>query len=318
MFRVTIGEMKKEIIVLAGPTASGKTKYAIEIAKRFDGEIVSADSMQIYKYMNIGSSKPSEEELQMARHHIIGEIDPKTHFSVAQYQKLAKAAITDILGRNKLPIVCGGTGLYINSIIYDMDFSMPPMESSYRTELEELAAEKGNSYIHEKLAKIDPQSAERIHPNNLKKVIRALEVAENSTSRVMPFENSFIKTKDYDVTLMCINRDRAVLYERINARVDTFISQGLLDEVQSLLEMDLTFDDISMKGIGYKELIGYLNGNYDLESAIDMIKQNTRNYAKRQITWFKRYDDMKWFELSSYENDEIAIEDINKWLLEKK
>jgi len=305
-----------KIIVIAGPTAAGKTKFAIETAKCKNGEIVSADSMQLYKHMTIGSAKPSEEELLMVKHHLISEIDPSTPFSVAKYQIMARSAIADIFKRGKTPIVCGGTGLYINSIIYDMDFSVSPQtDSSYRRELENLAAINGNLFIHEKLAQKDPAAAERIHPNNLRKMIRALEVAENSDHRVMPFENSFIKSKDYEVTLICLTRDRNELYERINARVDAFIDLGLMSEVESLLAMGLTDSDISMKGIGYKELIGYLNGEYDINKAIEMIKQNSRNYAKRQITWFKRYNDMKWFNLSEYGSDKDAIEHINTWLL---
>ena len=310
--------MKNKIIVIAGPTAVGKTKYAINLAQTFDGEIVSADSMQLYKYMSVGSAKPDKDELSQARHHLVDEIDPRESFSVAQYQKLAKSAITDIFARNKQPIISGGTGLYVNSLIYDMDFSMPPDETGYRRELENLAAEKGNIHIHERLAAKDPEAAIKIHPNNLKKMIRALEVAENSNSRIMPFENSFVKTTDYETELICLNRERQELYERINTRVDMFIEKGLVEEVRLLLNMGLTFCDISMKGIGYKEIIGYLNGEYDISQAILKVKQNSRNYAKRQITWFKRYDNMKWFNLSEYQNDGEAIEDIKTWLQKKK
>jgi len=310
--------LKNKIIVIAGPTAVGKTKYAINLAQTFDGEIVSADSMQLYKYMSVGSAKPDKDELSQARHHLVDEIDPRESFSVAQYQKLAKSAITDIFARNKQPIISGGTGLYVNSLIYDMDFSMPPDETGYRRELENLAAEKGNIHIHERLAAKDPEAAIKIHPNNLKKMIRALEVAENSNSRIMPFENSFVKTTDYETELICLNRERQELYERINTRVDMFIEKGLVEEVRLLLNMGLTFCDISMKGIGYKEIIGYLNGEYDISQAILKVKQNSRNYAKRQITWFKRYDNMKWFNLSEYQNDGEAIEDIKTWLQKKK
>jgi len=310
--------MKNKIIVIAGPTAVGKTKYAIEAARSLDGEIVSADSMQLYQYMNIGSAKPDRKELLLARHHLIDEIDPRTPFSAAQYQKLAKIAIADIFARGRQPIISGGTGLYINSLIYDMDFSAPPVQNAYRLELENLAAIKGNAYIHKRLAEKDPDAAERIHPNNLKKMIRALEVIENSKSRIMSFENSFVKTADYETELVCLNRERPELYERINRRVDTLIEQGLVEEVQSLLDMGLAFDNVSMKGIGYKEIIGHLNGEYDLSQAIRMVKQHTRNYAKRQLTWFRRYESMKWFNLSEYQNDEDAIEDVITCLREKK
>ena len=310
--------MKKSIIVLAGPTAVGKTEYAVEIAGRFDGEIVSADSMQLYKHMDIGSGKPDKAQLSRARHHLIGEIDPKEPFSVAEYKTLAKNAITDILERGKQPIVSGGTGLYINSLIYDMDFTAPPAESGYRLELERLAAEYGNEYIHKRLAGIDQKAAERIHPNNLKKVIRALEVAENSDNRIKPFEDSFKAAKDYEARLVCLTRERRELYGRINKRVDEFMEKGLPGEVKTLLDMGLTIGNNSMKGIGYKELIGFFSGEYDMERAVFLIKQNTRRYAKRQLTWFRRYENMKWFNISEYKDEEEALEDVIKWLREKK
>lgn len=307
-----------KIIVIAGPTAVGKTRYSIEIAKVFNGEIVSADSMQLYKYMDIGSAKPDKEELSQVRHHLIGEIDPREPFSAAQYQKLAKAAIADITARGRQPIISGGTGLYINSLIYDINFTSPPAEGDYRRELENLAMSEGNEHIHARLAEKDPEAAARIHPNNLKKMIRALEVIESSGNRIMPFENSFVKTFDYETELICLTRDRAELYDRINSRVGLFIDRGIVDEVSSLLNMGLDAEDISMKGIGYKEIIGYLRGEYGLPDAIYLIRRNTRRYAKRQLTWFRRYDNMKWFNLSEYENDDVAVEDIIKWLREKK
>jgi len=310
--------MKKEIIVIAGPTAVGKTEYAVEIAASLGGEIVSADSMQLYKFMDIGSAKPGEKELSRVRHHLIGHIDPGEAFSAAMYQKLAKDAIADIFSRGLRPIISGGTGLYINSLIYDMDFSAPPAERAYRRELESLAEKHGNDYIHTRLAEKDPEAAARIHPNNLKKMIRALEVVENAGSRIRPFEKSRVKTEDYETDLICLNRDRGELYGRINDRVGLLIDRGLVSEVQSLMKMGLTEDDISMKGIGYKEIIGHLKGEYDLTEAIDLIRQNTRNYAKRQLTWFRRYEDMKWFNISEYESEKDALEDITKWLKRKK
>ncbi len=306
--------MEKTIIVVAGPTAVGKTKFAIDIANRLDGEIVSADSMQLYKYMNIGSAKPTKEEMSMAKHHLVDEIDPKEPFSVVEYQKRAKIAINDIFARSKQPIISGGTGLYINSLIYNMDFSAPPVENSYRKELEKIAEEKGCLYLHEVLKKYDSLAAERIHPNNLKKVIRALEVSQNYGEGIKPFTESFVKTKDYDVIMLCLIRDREILYDRINQRVDILMDMGLVEEIKGLMKMGLTEDNISMKGIGYKEIIGYLNGEYELDEAVNLVKRNSRRYAKRQITWFKRYEDMKWFDLSSYENDQVALEDILSWL----
>jgi tRNA dimethylallyltransferase len=307
-----------KIIVIAGPTAVGKTRFAIEAAQMLNGEIVSADSMQLYKHMNIGSAKPDAEELSRVKHHLVDEISPHEPFSVARYQKLAKAAIADIFKRGKQPVISGGTGLYINSLIYDMDFTATPAGDEYRRELEALAAARGNEYVHKLLSEKDTDGAERIHPNNLKKVIRALEVIEKSDSKIKPFEKSFIYTTDYMVELICLNRDRQKLYERIDKRVDMLIEKGLVSEVKSLLGMGLTEKNISMNGIGYKEIIGYFNEDYALEDAIDKIKQNTRNYAKRQLTWLRRYKDMKWFNLSEYPGDNEAVEDILKWLKRKK
>ncbi len=310
-------DKNKKIVVVAGPTAVGKTEYAIRIAEETGGEIVSADSMQLYKFMDIGSAKPTMEERARAVHHLVDEIDPRQPFSVAEYQKLAKKAIFDILERGKLPIISGGTGLYINSLIYDMDFSAPPAEKEYRKKLEALAEEKGNDFLHDILREKSPAMAERIHPNNLKKMIRALEVLEVSGEEIKPFENSFKKTEDYSVLLMGLTRERQELYDRIDLRVDLLVEQGLFQEVKALMDMGLTEGDISMKGIGYKEVIGALRGDYDVSAAIYLIKRNTRHYAKRQLTWLRRYDEMKWFDLSAFEGKGAAEEAIFEWLRER-
>ena len=303
----------RQIIVVAGPTAVGKTKYAIEIAKAFDGEVVSCDSMQLYKYMDIGSAKPTPEEQAQVKHHLVDEIDPGEPFSVARYQKLAKEAIEDIFARGKTPVIAGGTGLYLNALLYDMDFSAPPRDESYREQLYKDAEEFGPVYLHNKLQMVDPEAAERIHPNNIKKVVRALEAAEGG-NKVKDFATELVPTKDYSYKLIGLTRDRAELYDRINLRVDLLMEMGLLEEVKGLLDMGLTEGDISMKGIGYKEIIGYYNGEYDLDEAIRLVKKNSRRYAKRQLTWFKRYKDMQWFDISTYENDEACLEEIYKWL----
>ncbi len=310
--------MNREIIIVAGPTAVGKTKYAIEIAKKFNGEIVSSDSMQLYKFMDIGSAKPTEEEQAQVKHYLVDEIDPREKFSVAEYQKLAKAAIEEIFSKGKIPIISGGTGLYVNSLIYDMDFSAPPAGNEYREKLEKLAEQHGNEYVHKLLEEKDKESALRIHPNNLKKVIRALEVVDTSKEGIKSFEKSFIKTKDYSYKLIGLSRDREELYDRVNLRVDLLMDMGLKDEIKNLLDMGLTADNISMKGIGYKEIIGYFDGEYDLEQAIYLVKRNTRHYAKRQLTWFRRYEDIKWFNISEYSSDDEAIKEIITWLKENK
>lgn len=305
--------MKKQIIIIAGPTAVGKTEYAIETAKAINGEIVSADSMQLYKHMDIGSAKPTPVELSQVKHYLVDEIDPREKFSVAMYQKLAKAAIREIFYKGRVPVISGGTGLYINSLMYEMDFAAPPSDEAFRKELEDMALKKGRDYIHSKLAELDPDAAARIHPNNVKKVIRAIEAAQNG-NKVKDFDNAQVPAADYDVLLAGLTRDRAELYERINRRVDILIEKGLVEEVSSLMQMGLGYDDISMKGIGYKEIIGSLEGKYTIEEAIELIKKNTRHYAKRQLTWLRRYDNIKWFNLSSYEDKTMAMGDILKWL----
>ena len=308
---------KKRILVIAGPTAVGKTEYAIEAAKAFDGEIVSCDSMQLYKYMDIGSAKPSPEERGQAVHHLIDFLDPREDFSVARYQELAKAAIGDILSRGRLPIISGGTGLYLNSILYDMDFAGASGNPGLRGKLKSKAEAEGPEALHRMLSELDPDAAGRIHPNNVKKVIRAIERLEAGEGHVRPFDGNISENPDYDPLMVCLTRDREELYDRINIRVDALIDAGLIDEVKKLTGMGLTAEDISMKGIGYKEIIEYLDGNVTLEDTVDKIKKNTRHYAKRQLTWFRRYDRIHLFDLSAYLTDQEAKRGFINWL-EKK
>lgn len=303
----------RKIIVVAGPTAVGKTKYAIETAKAFNGEIVSCDSMQLYKYMNIGSAKPTPEEQAEVKHWLVDEIDPKEPFSVARYAQMAKAAIEDIFSRGKTPVIEGGTGLYLNSLLYEMDFSGASVDTELRDTLLNEAELFGPEYIYNKLKEADPKAAERIHPNNVKKVIRALEGAI-SGKNIVDFKNCQEKCKDYDTILIGLTRNRPELYDRINQRVDIMIEEGLFHEVEELLEMGLDESDISMKGIGYKEIIGYFDGLYGQKEAIELIKKNSRHLAKRQLTWFRRYEDTKWFNLSEYESDEAAVGEIIGWV----
>lgn len=303
----------RKIIAVCGPTAVGKTKYAIEAAKAFGGEVVSCDSMQLYKYMDIGSAKPTAEELAQVPHHLVDLIDPSDAFSVAEYQKLAREAIEDIFTRGKVPVIAGGTGLYLNSILYDMDFSNAKQDQNLRLQLEKEAEEFGPEYLHNKLRELDSEAASRIHPNNIKKVVRAIEGAL-SGDNIKDFKECNTKVKDFERILIGLTRDREELYDRINLRVDLLVEQGLFDEVKGLLDKGLTESDISMKGIGYKEIIGYFNGKYTKDEAIDLIKKNTRHLAKRQITWFKRYEDIHWIDISQYKNDEEAIEGMLEWL----
>jgi tRNA dimethylallyltransferase len=298
----------RKIIVIAGPTACGKTEYAIRVAQHVDGEVVSCDSMQLYKYMSIGSAKPTPEEQAAVRHWLVDEIDPRDEFSVARYRDMAKEAINDIISRGKVPVIAGGTGLYLNSLLYDMDFSDADKDAEFRNTLMEEAELFGPEYVYKKLEAIDPVKASKIHPNNLKKVIRALEGASLGKG-IAEFSELTSRTRDYDVLLIGLTRDREELYDRINRRVDMMVGQGLFKEVEELLEMGLQEEDISMKGIGYKEVIAFYDGQLTMEEAIDKIKQNTRHLAKRQLTWFRRYDDMHWINITEL-GDEGALNKI--------
>lgn len=293
-------------IVIGGATASGKSGLAIEVAKRTDGEIIGADSMQIYKKMDVGTAKVTEEETQGVVHHLIDVVEPNETFSVAQYEKLAKTAIKDIENRGKTPIVCGGTGLYINSLIYDYQMSAydPKLRENLMRELDE----KGLDYMYEKLLKLDPL-AENIHKNNVKRVIRALEVYLTEGKSVLDKND---KASIVPHLMYSVDMPREVLYERINLRVDKMFADGLEDEVNSLIENEkLTFDMQSMQAIGYKEFNGYLNGEYDKNTLTELIKQHSRNYAKRQITWFKRIDSCKW--LNYAENNDFVTQIANDY-----
>lgn len=281
--------MKKKILVIGGPTAVGKTELSIELAKRLNGEIISADSMQIYKYMDIGSAKVSKEEMNGVVHHLIDVVDPSENFSVADYKEQGEKAIKEIISRGKLPIIVGGTGLYINSLTCNMNFTEAEKDQEYRKDLDKLANEHGNNYIHEMLKDIDPISYKEIHANNRKRVIRALEVYKLTGKPFSSYNagEDFYKS-EYDVHYYVLTMDREKLYERINLRVDIMMEKGLLEECIKLKEMGYTSSMQSMQGIGYKEILYYLEGDVKLQEAINMIKQGSRNYAKRQLTWFRR------------------------------
>ena len=281
--------MKKKILVIGGPTAVGKTELSIELAKRLNGEIISADSMQIYKYMDIGSAKVSKEEMNGVVHHLIDVVDPSENFSVADYKEQGEKAIKEIISRGKLPIIVGGTGLYINSLTCNMNFTEAEKDEEYRKDLDKLANEHGNNYIHEMLKDIDPISYKEIHANNRKRVIRALEVYKLTGKPFSSYNagEDFYKS-EYDVHYYVLTMDREKLYKRINLRVDIMMEKGLLEECIKLKKMGYTSSMQSMQGIGYKEILYYLEGDVKLQEAINMIKQGSRNYAKRQLTWFRR------------------------------
>ena len=312
------GNRMEKVLVICGPTAVGKTEYAIRAALRLSGEIVSADSMQLYRYMDIGSAKPTKEEMAQVPHHLVDFLDPRDPFSVALYQKMAKDAIKDIVSRGKTPVVSGGTGLYISSLIYDMDFSGASGNPVLREELTHLAETEGPAALHRRLQQADPKAAERIHENNIKKVIRAIEVAETTGSGIPDFTESFKPAGDYEYVMVGLCRDREELYDRINRRVDILMDMGLTDEIRYLMrDLGLSEDDISMKGIGYKELIACEKGEYSLEDAVELVKKNTRHYAKRQMTWLRRYPQMQWIDLSECGRSGMQPEEITELILEK-
>lgn len=304
-----------KILVLSGPTAVGKTSLSIELAHKLNGEIISCDSMQIYKYMNIGSAKIKSEEMDGVPHHMIDIINPDESFTVADFKERAVRLIDDIKSRGKLPMLVGGTGLYIDSIICNLSFTDGNKDNEYRTYLESLANEKGKEYIHKLLEDVDIVSAKNIHYNNLKRVIRALEVFKITGK---PFSEYNIGEKKYDVPYdvhyYVLTMDRKELYERINKRVDIMFDQGLLDEVKKLKDLGYSDEMQSMNGIGYKELLYYLNDEISLEDAKDMIKKGSRNYAKRQLTWFRKDSRVKYLDKDSMSQTDIVskiLGDIN-------
>lgn len=307
---------KPKVILIGGPTAVGKTKTSIELAKRLGGEIISADSMQIYKGMDVGSAKPTLEEREGIAHHLMDVVDPRDPFSVSDFKRLAEAAIEDIHSRGKVSIVVGGTGLYMNALLYEMDFSEVQTDSAQRDELTQYAESEGPEKLHHRLRALDPDAAERIHPNNVKRVIRAIEIARESKGPIKDFKKDLVYNERYDFFLMGLTDLRDKLYDRINGRVDEMVRSGLIDEVKALKNLGLDDSFVSMKGIGYKEIFPYLEGTQSLEQTIQIISQNTRNYAKRQLTWFKRYEQLKWYDLNGSTDLNNLIEIIEKEIRE--
>lgn len=300
--------MKKPLIVLTGPTAAGKTELSIALAKKLNGAIISADSMQVYKYMNIGSAKIRPEEMQGIRHYLVDVLDPREEFHVARFQQMAKEALEEIYRNGQLPIVVGGTGFYIQALLKDIDFDESSGELPCRKELEETARREGGAVLYERLKQVDPESAEAIHPNNVKRVIRALEFYQE-TGQPISLHNKEQKEKQppYTYAYFVLNDDRARLYERIDRRVDRMVEQGLVEEVRWLKEHGYDRSLISMQGLGYKELFPYLDGTCSLEEAVEIIKRDTRHFAKRQITWFKREPDVIWLNQQEFGYDKQKI-----------
>lgn len=300
--------MKKPIVVLTGPTAVGKTELSIQLAKAIGGEIISADSMQVYKYMDIGSAKITPEEMDGVRHYLVDELEPFDEFHVVKFQEYAKKYLNEIYAHGKIPIIAGGTGFYIQALLNDIDFTEQESDSAYRKELETLAEEHGNQYLHDRLKEVDPESAEAIHPNNRKRVIRALEFYQETGRKISEHNaKEQMRTSPYNFAYFVLNDERSHLYKRIDARVDKMIEDGLEAEVRRLKEMGCTKDMVAMQGIGYKEMLSYLDGSYSLEEAVYIIKRETRHFAKRQITWFKRERDVIWLNKNEFDYKNEAI-----------
>lgn len=290
---------KIPVVVIAGPTGVGKTATSIELAKRLGGEIISADSMQIYRSMNIGTAKVTKEEMMGIAHHLIDILEPKESFSVCRYVSMCKETVQDIVSRNKLPILAGGTGLYIDSFLSDIDYTQTLSDENCRRELEAIAEQKGNEYIHSLLEQTDPESAKNIHPNNVKRVIRALEYYRLTGCTISSHnEDTKKKPSPYNCSYICLTRDREELYERIDKRVDIMLDRGLVGEVCALLESGCNSSHTSMQALGYKEIAAYLKGEMTYDEAVETLKRGTRRYAKRQLTWFRKREDALWINLS--------------------
>ncbi len=298
---------KPNIIIIAGPTAVGKTETAIELAKVLNGEIISADSMQIYRDMTIGTAKPTAQEQAMVPHHLVDFVDPRDTYSVAHYAKDARHCIADIFARGKRPIIAGGTGLYMHSLIYNLDFSNAKRDDVVRDKLNNILQSEGKTALHAMLKARDAAAANRIHPNNSKRVMRALEILL-SDKTINPFEITEKTASDFNTNLFILSRARAELYDRINRRVDIMLANGLVDEVKQLIKCGLTDDNQSMRGIGYKEVYQYLIDEIDYDQMVALLKRNSRRYAKRQLTWFKRYNFANWIDLSIHKRNENVIE----------
>lgn len=310
---------KRPLIILTGPTAVGKTKLSIALAKAVDGEIISADSMQVYRHMDIGSAKIRLDEMEGVPHHLVDVLEPSEEFNVVRFQTLAKEAMEGIYGRGHIPILVGGTGFYIQAVLNDIDFTENEENPALRQRLEEEAVTLGSEALHERLKSVDAKAAEEIHPNNVKRVIRALEFFELTGSKISEHnEKERQKESPYHFAYFVLTDDRARLYERIDERVDGMLREGLVEEVESLKKMGLTRGMVSMQGLGYKEILAYLDGELTLEEAVYILKRDTRHFAKRQLTWFKREREVQWMDRRELPDDEAILTAMLEMIREKK
>jgi tRNA dimethylallyltransferase len=300
--------IKQPMVILTGPTAVGKTALSIELAKKINGAIISADSMQVYRYMDIGSAKVTPEEMQGVRHYLVDELLPDEEFHIVRFQEMAKRALAEIYADNKIPIIVGGTGFYIQALLYDIDFTEQDGDVCFREEMQRFATANGAEALHEKLKDIDPASYEGIHANNVKRVIRALEYYRQTGQPISAHnETQHQKESPYQFAYFVLNDDRDRLYGRIDKRVDLMLSQGLVDEVQHLKDMGYHRGMVSMQGLGYKEILDYLDGKTTLEEAVYILKRDTRHFAKRQLTWFRRERDVIWINKPDFSYDDAEI-----------
>lgn len=310
---------KQPLIILSGPTSVGKTELSISLAKAINGEIISADSMQVYKHMDIGTAKIKPHEMGGIPHYLIDELEPDDEFNVVRFQEFAKQYMSMVYEKNKIPIIVGGTGFYIQAVLYDIDFTSTPTDCSYRTELELLLQEHGSEYLHDILKEVDPESAKAIHPNNSKRVIRALEFLKQTGTRISEHnEEQRDRQSPYQYCYFVLSKDRAKLYESINQRVDIMLKEGLVEEVAALRQQGYHRDLVSMQGLGYKEIYAYLEGECTLEEAIYILKRDTRHFAKRQITWFKRERDVIWVNKDDFPTNDALLDFILLQLSEKQ
>ncbi|KMY53698.1 tRNA delta(2)-isopentenylpyrophosphate transferase [Bacillus sp. FJAT-27231] len=307
---------REKLIVIIGPTAVGKTALSLHLAKRFKGEVISGDSMQIYKGMDIGTAKITPEEMDGVPHHLIDIKEPDESFSAAEFQQLVRKKIIEISDKGCLPIIVGGTGLYIQSVIYDYQFSETGGDPQLRETLEKEAEQLGKEALHEKLKRVDPEAAAAIHPNNVRRVIRAMEVFQTTGKRMSEQQSHQPDELLYETALIGLTMDREMLYSRINQRVDIMMEAGLLEEVKRLWENGIRSGQ-AVQAIGYKELFGYLKGEATLEQAVEQLKQNSRNYAKRQLTWFRNKMDVDWFDMSNQEKRPEKIKEISDFVAGK-
>ena len=307
-------DLKQKLCIIAGPTAVGKSSIAIQLAKKISGEIISADSAQVYKYMDIGTAKLSKDEMEGIKHYMLNELYPNESFSVALFREKAEKYIDEINAKGNLPIIAGGTGLYINSLLNNLDFTDSIIDEDYRSKMRGISIEKGNKYVHNMLKDVDEVSYNKLHPNDLKRIIRALEVYKHTSKPISYFQlMSKQQPCKYEYVYICLNMKRSKLYDRIDNRVDQMLQSGLIDEVRKLMEMGYSKDCTALQALGYKEIIEYIQGIYSLEEAINLLKRNTRRFAKRQLTWFRNDKRVFWINVDNYPCFDHIVENIIRY-----